>query len=145
MGSLFSFDILKDDTGPVGFEASPLRNPSTRREGGRKQGRDHSEAKSPENEAEAHVGGCWAAPTLALSVDTLATGSRPRVAVSAGGKVFTRRLSRRVFRAVNGAASAAVGTSEGRLGPRGRGKNDGDTTEERKEMKEWLRTVLWAG
>lgn len=144
VGCLFSFDILKDDTGPVGFEASPLKNSSTRREGYSRQGLDHSEAEARENEAGAHDEICWAAPTLALSVDTLATGSRPRVAVSAGGKAFTRRFSRRLFHVVNRCASAAPGTPAGGLSPQGQENNDGDI-EERERMKEWLRTMLGEG
>lgn len=172
-GSLFSFDVLRDDTGPVGFEASPLttnavvdgRGSEERIVNGQ-QGQDNGHHTGEEKQSSWKSGGernprfarsvrsHWTAPMLAMSMDTLTTGCSPRVAISVKGKTFTRGLSRRFFRTGNSSAagggaereSAEAKTRDGGFGGVQDGRNSGrGNVVEKEMMEEWLRTVLWAG
>lgn len=168
-GTLHGFDVLEDDTGPVASESCPgaaapaaksldgrtvegnvSRDPSRGRystgPGEEKQGQ---ELRTPNVDG---VPGTivratgqlrlLSPPILSLSSETLATGSRPRVAISVGGRAFTRGLSRRMFRAPSASRSAPGERGEDRI-RRGKGRSDGGgVARERDRMREWLGAVL---
>ncbi|CAM9597264.1 unnamed protein product, partial [Laminaria digitata] len=127
LGTLHAFNVLKDESHPVASEPSPaavlgVLHPAEK--GDKRGGRRGSTLPQ----------GPPKLPGLALSSETLATGSRPRVAVSIGSRVFTRRLSGRVFRPrKNG----------DKVMSRGQGGMGGGGATERERMEEWLKTVLW--
>lgn len=158
VGTLYAFDLLEDDTGPVVSEACPLAHGT----GGVFQaGRgDINDTVGLETKEQSLLGtkkrkqsdgwgatSAFSLPVLALSSETLATGSRPRVAVSAQGKSFTRGLSRRMF----GPPPPPPPTLETAVGGGREGKEGGeggvveDTSGgERRRMAEWLGNIWWA-
>lgn len=162
--SLYFFDLLEDDTGPLGTEPCPSwsAGPSDHPEknGNYAEGPDKTARKPGENNGTIGQCGkmCWAPPILALSGDTLIAGSRPRVAVSARGTAFTRGLERKMFAsssmahwptfvhpAAERTTAAAVAAGEGGGEGKSHAEGRGDSGSERDMMEKWLRTVLWEG
>lgn len=167
VGTLHAFDLLEDDTGPVVSEACP---PVHGTEGVFQAGRgvrngtaaglesgtwEEKEGETREQPLSGATGrklsGGWGSssafslPVLALSSETLATGRRPRVAVSARGRAFTRGLSRRMF---GPPPPPSLETAVGR-GREGKEGGEGGVIKEtsggeRRRMEEWLGQILWA-
>lgn len=164
-GTLHAFDVLENDSGPAMSEPTPANA------FGLKRGRERAECvldqrvcnDSPrrgscrdEEEKRRAIGDLedrgssvldvWAPPGLSLSSARLATGSRPRVAVSIGGRAFTRVLSRQMFWPPSATLSSG---SDGREEGVVQARRDNTLPEvgtnfddEKKQMEDWLRTVL---
>lgn len=131
-GAMHAFDVLEDDGGPIASEPCPpaaaatiaaARGPSS---ASLKTRPEANQAASP-----------LPPPALALSSETLATGSRPKVALAFRGCVFTRNLAGRVFRRRQ---SPPVMTG---LGGPAKDCSEAGSTSERERMKAWLGQVLW--
>lgn len=126
---------------------------------------ERSRERDPEEKAGGHQDGAadrgfvptrprpvlWAPPGMALSSETLATGSRPRVAISIGGRTFMRGLSARVFRSPieqgdphsdEGAGRDVGSRSNSSGGGGGAGGSGKKRAGERERMKDWLDSVF---
>lgn len=168
-GTLHAFDVLEDDTGPAASEPCPgftkascSREQETgeRRQHGRRDGNSSGEEKGEVRKlagqatgvdepfwgpGERSVSNASLQRRLGLSSETLATGSRPRVAISAGGRVFTRRLSARMFRPqadVRGPADEMRDGADGGRDCRASPAFGVGASGERGRMENWLGTVL---
>lgn len=166
MGTLHAFDLLEDDAGPVVSEVCPpVHDKRGVFQEGRGRGRKGTAGPEEsgigeEKRGEARGGQAlpgtvewkrssgsgspreFSLPVLALSSDTLATGSRPKVAVSVRGNTFTRGLSRQMFRPPPPPLETAVGGRRERREGGERGVVEETSGGERKRMEEWLGQIL---
>lgn len=158
-GSLCAFDLLKDDTGPVGYEEVRPQRGAMDLEGNHrtklrrdnqdgvaeaKGGRDGvsspmelrgSDDASVNSNLGSHV------PMIALSGDRSTSAIRPRLAVAVAGAIFTRQLSSRFSRSSPG---SAVALSEGaKVALRRFTGGDGGRGDECRRMREWLKAATF--
>lgn len=127
LGMVHAFDLLEDDAGPVASERLPHGSTGAKERS--------SSATNPPAAVEEDASSSLTLPTLALSSETLATGSRPKVALAFGGRVFVKTLAGRMFRHSR-SPPVASGAERSEAG--------GPEVSERERMKEWLGEVLWA-
>ncbi|CAM9298502.1 unnamed protein product [Scytosiphon promiscuus] len=141
-GAIHAFDLLQDGAGAVATEryACPAESGP--------DARDHpphfTEGRTTVESSETTFS---ARARMALSTETLATGSRPKVALAFGGRVFTRVLAGRMFRQSTPSPAAAMedGVYRDRSHPDPKDSSDREVVaSERARMKEWLEEVLWA-
>ena len=162
-GTLYAFDLLDDGVDPVASARRPTCGASGRENRGtiddserkvRMEGEDTSSrgavrrmsaANAREEGDVEDVAAASSSPMFSLSSESLATGSRPKVALAVDGRIFTRHLSRSMFRPAEDAREEGLkqqGMTEGRC-------CDGlqqcvGVVSEIKRMEQWLEAMLWA-
>lgn len=144
-GALHAFDLLQHGAGAVATERPPCVAAAGAVARDRLPG-----SMEAFTMAESVETACRGGTSMALSTETLATGSRPKLALAFGGRVFMRTLAGRMFRQSKppplGVMGGVTASDRSRRNPGGvHGSDEVEVAaSEGARMKEWLGEVLWA-